>query len=345
MAVEVVQAASEEAMKVFNAFPGAIYRNFFRAPRFPVMDRSSPHYDPMFGRAEAQPFLALRNGLVMGRIAACINHALPDKQTGFFGYFESFDDPAVAGALLSAAAGWLYARKRNRMIGPVDLTPHERLGLLVEGFGGRHQPGLPYNPPYYAALLERCGLKTEMNLYAYRCGIGPPYPEKLVRVAARAGRNENLLLRQLNFNDLEGEGEIFSELHNGAMAEIWGFVPLSPEEGTAILQRLKGIYDPGLVLVAEVDGRPAGLCLALHPGSRIPFARPDARLAVLAVLPRFRFRGLEAALILECARRAWRRGITGMEFSLVSENNWMMNNIIQSMERARKNRVYRVYKL
>lgn len=349
MAVEVIEVASQKGMQAFNAFPRAVYRDFFRAPSFPVIEKSSPKSDPLFGRVEAQPFLAVRKGYAVGRVAACVHQALPDGKTGFFGYFESLNDPAVAEALVKAASGWLAARGRSAMIGPVDLTPHERVGLLAEGFKGYHHPGMPYNPPYYAALLAQCGLETEINLYAYHYDLSRPFPEKLARVAGRAGRTQGLRLRSIDFGDLAGEGEIFSNIHNGSMKEIWGFVPLSPEEGSATWRRLRGAYDPDLILVAEIGGEPAGLCLVMLPVRRAPFMGLHgplrARLAVLAVLPQYRFRGLEAALIMECARRARRKGIYAAELSLVAENNSMMNRIILNLEGVKKNRIYKVYKL
>lgn len=349
MAVDVIKVLTQRAMQSFNNFPRNIYGNLYRAPAFPVLERSSPYFDKTFSRIEAQPLLAVKNGYVVGRIAACVNHTVPDSGSGYFGYFESINDTAAAGALIEAAGSWLAARGRIRMTGPVDLTPHERLGLLTGGFGGYHYPGMPYNPPYYSSLLVQAGLDVEVTLYSYHYDLRKQLPERLVRVAARAGRTRGMEIRSLNFNDPGGEGEVFSRIHNGSMNEIWGFAELSPEEGAAIWQKLKGRCDPELILVAEVDGKPAGLCLLLYPVRQSSFSDPagcfNARLAVLSVLPRYRLKGLEAALIHESVRRARARGITALELSLVAENNSMMNRIIQSLQGVIRSRTYSVYKL
>lgn len=344
MAVEVIEVLTRRQMQYFNSFPRTIYGDSYRAPCFPVLERSSPHFDKLFARVEAQPLLAVRKGYVVGRTAACVNHALPDAEGGYFGYFETIDDTAAARALIKAAAGWIAARGRRRMTGPVDLTPHERLGLLTEGFSGYHLPGMPYNPPYYPSLFASIGLETEVVLFSYHYGLRGSLPERLVRVANRAGRNKAIKLRSLNLNDLSGEGDIFSRIHNGSMHEIWGYAALSPEEGTAIWRKLASYYDTGLILIAEFDGQPAGLCLVLCPLRRNLLAAPAARLAVLSVLPRYRLKGLEAALILESARRLRARGVASLELSLVAENNFMMNSIIQSLQGVTRSRVYSVYK-
>jgi len=335
-------------LRAFNSFPRYIYGNRHRAPSFPVLDRSKPGFDPLFGRVEAQPFLAVKDGRMAGRLAAGFHHALAGGETGYFGYFESVNDRAVASALLETAAKWLAARGAGRVIGPVDLTPHERLGLLVEGFEGGHCPGMPYNPPFYASLLTGCGLKTETDLYAYRCNLPGGIPDKLARVADRAGRIEGLRLRQVDFDNIAEEGEMFSRLHNESMSRIWGFVPLSPDEAAAIWKKLKGFCDPEVMLVAEVCGKAAGICLALMPAGIGFFPASvrgaHVRLAVLSVLPAYRFKGIEALLIRECVKRVRKKGFAGMEFSQVEKNNTMMKRIIESFGEAKRSRLYRIYR-
>ncbi len=349
MVIKVVEAASKKAAKVFNAFPRVIYRSFYRAPDFPVFDRNSTGFDPFFAAVEAVPFLALKDGRVAGRIAAGFHRAYPAKETGFFGYFESLNDCAVAKALLNTAAGWLAARGKTKMTGPVDLTPHERLGLLVEGFREQRFPGMPYNPPYYQGLITGCGLEPEAALFTYRFDLRHRLPDKLYRVAARASRAKEVRIRQVNFCDPAGEGEILSVINNGAMNKMWGFTPLSPEEGAAVWCRLKGFYDPGLVLLAEKSGKPAALCLGLYPAGGAPFpgrsSRSIGRLAVLAVLPEYRFKGLETVLILELAGRARSRGITAFEISQVVENNIMMKRILDNLPGVNKTGVHKVYQV
>lgn len=346
MAVEVVPVTGPEGLRIFNAFPEVVYRGAFAAPPFPIIEHDHHRRDRLFERVEAQPFLAINRGYAAGRIAAGVLSDGKIGPTGYFGYFEAIPDPGVAAALIERASAWLAGRGVKVMTGPVDLTPHERVGLLVQGFRGVHLPGMPYNPPYYQELLQRSGLEQEMNLFAYHCDPGKPLPERLLRVAERAMNNQALYIRELDFNNLTVEGEIFSILHNASMRDIWGFAPLSPEEGTAIWRKLQGFYDHGLILIAEIDGKPAGLCLTLSLLRRnmVTAVPATARLAVLAVLPSFRFKGLEAALIVECIRRARRKGIISFEFSQIAESNKMMNKIIQNTGRSRKSRIYRVYR-
>ena len=58
--------------------------------------------NPFFQHAEVEPFLAWRDGRVVGRIAAIDNRAHNEfhhDRVGFFGFFECEDDPEAARAL------------------------------------------------------------------------------------------------------------------------------------------------------------------------------------------------------------------------------------------------------
>ena len=82
-----------------------------------------------FSHGEAEYFLARRDGRVVGRITAQVNHAFNDyqeKNWGWFGFLEFEDDQEVLEALLAAAASWLRARGCERMVGPADFAMNER---------------------------------------------------------------------------------------------------------------------------------------------------------------------------------------------------------------------------
>ena len=87
-----------------------------------LLDRGK---NPFFDHAAAEYFLAERDGRAVGRIAAIHNRLHNEThgdRVGFFGFFESVDDQAVAECLLDAAAGWLRPRGLDTMRGPASFT-------------------------------------------------------------------------------------------------------------------------------------------------------------------------------------------------------------------------------
>ena len=136
--VRPVQSAGD--LKRFIAFPYAHYRGdpFWVPPlRMDVSKLLSKTKNPFFQHGEAEYFLAERAGKVVGRIAAIQNDAhneFHEERIGFFGFFESIDDQAVATGLLDAASDWLRPRNLTAMRGPASLSTNDECGLLVDGF-------------------------------------------------------------------------------------------------------------------------------------------------------------------------------------------------------------------
>jgi len=334
--ISVVPVSSRHLLRVFNSpslfSPWAGYG----APPLPSLwDLKS---DPLFTGICFQAFLAFRGGRPVGRIAASTHPFAHETAAGYFGYFACADDSKVAHALVAAAAGWLLDRGKNKICGPVDLTPHQRLGLWIEGSYTFWHPSMPQNPPYYAGLLLSCGLEVETYLYAYSLELEKGTPVKVQRAAVRAARIEGVRTRSINFDD-PADGEAFSLVHNGAMAGTWGFVPLTPAGASSVLRRLSPYYDPKAVILAEAGGRPAGICLALLPRR----TGKCARLAVLAVLPRYRHKGLDALMVAECIRYLRQRGAWELELSLVAGSNRAARKMLAGIDGVKLKSVYAVF--
>jgi hypothetical protein len=131
--------------------------------------------NPYFAHADAEYFLAERDGEAVGRITAQYDRHWDQFQGGNdaqFGFFECVDDPVVAGALLEAAAGWARDKYRDRLIGPMDFTTNDECGLLIEGYEVRPMVLQPWHPPYYRELLEGLGMEKSIDLLMWFLAIG-----------------------------------------------------------------------------------------------------------------------------------------------------------------------------
>jgi hypothetical protein len=75
-----------------------------------LMDRKK---NPFYKHADAEFFLAKRDGAIVGRIGAIVNHnhnTEHRENIGFFGFFECVNDQDVANALFARAKEWLKGR-------------------------------------------------------------------------------------------------------------------------------------------------------------------------------------------------------------------------------------------
>src|SRR5580704_17304594 len=116
LALEVIAAESKQALKEFIEFPYSLYRGhpFWVPPlRIAVKELLDRAKHPFYANAEAEFFLARRDGRVVGRIAAILdrNHnKFHAENAGFFGFFESTNALEVAAALLDVARKWVFSR-------------------------------------------------------------------------------------------------------------------------------------------------------------------------------------------------------------------------------------------
>ena len=92
-------------------------------------DRSKGYF---FEHGEADFFIAYKNGKPAGRITAHtykLYEEKYDRETGFFGFYESIDDLAVSKALFDTARDALRARGKKIMNGPQNFTIYDSVGF------------------------------------------------------------------------------------------------------------------------------------------------------------------------------------------------------------------------
>jgi hypothetical protein len=184
-----------------------------------------PRKHPFHRHAEVQYFLAWRGEEAVGRIAAIVNHqyvAFHDEPTGFFGFFESVNDEEVAAQLLAAAERWVAERGMKRIQGPMSFSTNEECGLLIDGFQHAPMVMMPYNPPYYARLLEAAACAKAKDLLAYLLDDTTP-PARLVRGVERLQRDRNVTIRPINLRRFREEVELIREMYASAWARNVGF--------------------------------------------------------------------------------------------------------------------------
>jgi GNAT superfamily N-acetyltransferase len=367
--LEIIPADTGNALRAFIDLPYRLYRDqphFVPPLRRERRDLFDKAHHPFFRHAEGAFFLARRNGQPVGRIEAIVNHAhnqFHDDRVGFFGAFESENDRAVSDALLERAARWLGERRLQVMRGPVTHSTNEETGLLIEGFEEPPMVGMPYNPPYYAALLEAFGLTKAKDVYGWEVRAEQTIPEKIHRVADIVRKSTNVVVRRANFADYAGEIRRALGVYNASWTRNWGFVPLTEAEFVHAADQLRPVLArfPEGVLLAEIAGRAVGFCLAVLDVNQALRRVPDGRLfpfgfwhlyrglrrvdqirvMALGILPEFRHRGIDAVIYLELLSHGQRLGYRRAEIGWTLEDNRAMNRAI--LMGGRHHKTYRLY--
>ena len=359
MSVEIRRVATRRDLNTFVHLPWAIYRNhplWVPPLKFDVRNRLDRAKNPFFEHAEAEYFLAFRDGDPVGRITAHYDqnfNRFQHNEWGMFGWFEARDDPLVAGALLDAAEEWLRDRKRDRMVGPLSFSTNDQdAGLLVDGFDREPLILNQWTQPYYPALLEGAGLTKAMDLYMWelwvddRASVHPA----IVRMAEEVKTKHGIDVRGMRKRDLRSEVDRFLEVYNEAWERNWGFVPLTDAEVRHYAKELKPILDENWAFIAEKDGETVGAALTLPDynqvlkhlnGRLLPIGWAKAlywrrkinrvRVFALGVKAKHQHTGVAAKLYTEHFDSAARTPQKGGEMGWILETNKSMNRAMEGM--------------
>ncbi|MGC4005975.1 MAG: GNAT family N-acetyltransferase [Pirellulales bacterium] len=292
-----------------------------------------------------QTFLALRGEQVVGRIAAIVNFGHNRRfkeERGFFGFFESIDDEAVAGAMFDAAKKWLREQGQTTLRGPVNPSLNHEVGLLVDAFDKSPFFMMTYNKPYYEKLLLSTGLTKTQDLFAYYGHVNmlAGLDKKLQYIIDASCDRFNVVIRPMSRKTFDQDLKAFVNIYNSSLVKTWGFVPFSEAEGKHLAVGLKQLLVPELVLFAEIDGKPVGFCAALldyNPrikkidGKLFPFGflrllwnkRAIKNLHIIStnVIPEYQSWGIGLVLLNGLIPKVMEWGMQEAEFSWVLESN------------------------
>jgi len=367
--VTIVPVENRRQRMEFIKMPWYLYRD---DPHWvpPLIADQREYLDPkrgvFFDHGEARLFLARRNNRAVGRITAHVNH-LYDQQygaeTGFFGFFESENDPQVADALFAAAQQYLSSRGKRRILGPMNFGVYDEIGILVQGFDTPPIVMNLHNPPYYSQLVEQLGFKKAIDWYAYH-GYVKDHQQvnpKLFTIKDHLIKRSGVRLRTIDMKQVDREAAIIDEIFKPAWSQNWGHVPWTERELARLVDAVKRIALPELSFVAEIEGKPVGVALSIADanvaikrinGRLFPFGfltmlwglkKTDRfRHILMGVLEEYRNKGIEIAFYTNIVENARKHGYREVEMSNIVETNYSMRNSLKHFP-VRIYKTYRIY--
>jgi len=354
----------------FIDFPHELYKddvNYVPELHIAQRDVLTPGKHPFHNHSIIQLFLAYEGDKIRGRIAAILNNnhnSFSNRQDGFFGFFDIYNDAAVAEQLINTAQQWLTNKSVTTMIGPVNPSTNDPSGLLVEGFDTPPVAMMTYNKPYYLDLLTTAGFVKKFDLLAYDLPTVAVDKRTLQLREALRKRFElrQITVRKINLKDYDNEVQKILKVYNAAWQENTGFVPMTEDEFKYLAKDLKMILDKDFCMVAEKEGAVIGFALAIPDINQVLKRIKRGRLfptgifklllglkkinyvrvIALGVTGEFRRAGVEGYFYAEIIQQAINKKIKGGEASWILENNEMMNKGLKNLN-ARVYKRYRIF--
>ncbi|HNS06112.1 MAG TPA: hypothetical protein PKH53_08920, partial [Candidatus Saccharicenans sp.] len=232
--------------------------------------------------------------------------------------------------------------------------------FLLEGFDRPPTIMMPYNPPYYIELMEKCGLTKAKDLYAYFMDRDHETEQQVKAVVGKIKQITSFKMRTANLRKVQQETKKIAYIYNQAWAKNWGFVPWTDNEMKFMGKSLKAFADPDLVIFAMHNGQEVGFAFGLPNyneitkslnGRLFPFGIfkfmlnrrkiTGMRALVFGVLPRYQRTGLSYLLYDELETRAKAKGYKWAETSWQLEDNEAINRFTASIG----GRIYKKYRI
>lgn len=357
MSVQIKVVETKKDFKTFARFANKLYKgNRYYVPSMPLDDLATfdKTKNAAFEFSEAEFYLAYKEGNLVGRVAAIINHKANEawkvKQVRF-GWIDFIDDMEVSAALLDAVTAFGKARGMEQIVGPLGFTDFDPEGMLVEGFDRLSTMALIYNHPYYPEHMIKHGYYKETGWVEYRITIPETVSQRHSDIADAVKERYGLVIRKLSRRQIKKEnyGRKLFQLINQTYCVLYGYSLLSEKQIDQYVDLYLSLVDTKMLCFVEDqkgDLIAAGITIpslseALQKcnGEIFPFGwwhllkamfikKPDTLdLLLIGVRPDYQNRGVNA-LICKNLIETYR----GMGFKYAETNaNLESNEKIQAM--------------
>lgn len=262
MSVVIKKVSTKSDLKKFIRFNYEFYKdNPYAVPDLymDMVDTFSREKNAAFEFCEADYFLAYRDGKIVGRVAAIINHRANEtwqRQVVRFGWIDFVDDAEVSDALIDAVKAWGRERGMKEIEGPLGFTDMDAEGMLIEGFDQLSTMATIYNYPYYPVHMERMGFEKSADWVEMKIYIPDAIPEKHKRISDIIQRKYNLRVRKLtNKKDVIKSGvahDIF-RLINDSYAPLFGFSRMTEAQIDQYVNVYIPVLDLRMVTLVETE--------------------------------------------------------------------------------------------
>ncbi len=262
MSVEIKKVTTRGDLKRFIRFNYEFYKdNPYSVPDLyeDMVNTFSPKKNAAFEFCEADYFLALREGQIVGRVAAIINRRANEqwqKRTVRFGWIDFIDDAEVSAALIDAVKAWGRERGMDTIEGPLGFTDMDAEGMLIEGFDQLSTMATIYNYPYYPRHIEALGFEKSADWVEMKIYIPDAIPEKHRRISDIIARKYNLHVRKYTSRKeilKSGAAHRIFDLINDAYAPLFNFSRMTQRQIDQYVSMYLQVLDLRMVTVVEND--------------------------------------------------------------------------------------------
>ena len=372
LTIENVDTDNKQQLKRFVELPYSLYKDCpqwvppLYMDAYLLLNRKK---HPFFGHSEADFFLAVHDGEVVGRICAANNRPFNEyhktRKAQFYA-FDAINDLEVARALFDAVIAWSKGRGLDTLIGPKGLSPFDGYGIQIEGFEHRQMMTMMnYNYDYYPKLVEILGFEKEVDFVScYLPADSFKIPERVENIATRVMERGDLKVKKFkNKRELIQWAPHIGAAYNKAFIHNWEYYPFSAGDIKYAVDNIFLVADPRLIKIILHKDEIVGFLFAFPDvsaalqrakGRLFPFGLIDILLEMkrtktisgngMGILPEYQGTGGNALLYYEMGKTVFGfHQFEHVEMTQVAETTRQMRADLKNLNGVeyKNHRVYR----
>jgi len=275
--VEIKEVSSRSDLKKFIRFPNDLYKgNPYYVPVLDMdeMGQLIPEKNPASEFCETKCFLAYRDGRIVGRIAAILNHKYNEvsgKKYMRFSRPDFIDDPEVVAALMGAVEQFARGKGMQLVHGPMGFCDLDKEGMLVEGFDLLGMYVTYYNFPYYPVRLAELGYAKDVDYVELEITMPDQKDmERMFKVSSYV--LSKLGLRLVPFKSMNDTKPYFKgvfNLINASYKNLYGYVLLTDAMCDNFVKQFFSLLKPDFVkVVVDASGEVVAVAISAPNISR-----------------------------------------------------------------------------
>ena len=238
MSVIIKEVMTTGELKKFIWFGINLYKNCeYAAPPLMMDDllNLKKGSNPALEFCETAYFLAYKDDVIAGRIAAIINPVANDtwnQKYARFGWVDFIDDEVVSRSLFEAAEKWAKSKGMAAIHGPLGFTDFDHEGLLVEGFDKPGTLATIYNYPYYPVHFEKSDYHKDIDFKEYLVTVPDELPEKYTRISEIVKKKYKLTSKKFKSRNevVKNYAQKIFDLLNTCYSHLYGFTRLNEKQ-------------------------------------------------------------------------------------------------------------------
>ena len=260
--VEIKKVSSKHDLKTFIELHYELYKgNQYDAPNLysDELHTLSKETNAAFEFCEAEYYLAYKDGRLVGRVAAIINHRYNEqwqRKAVRFGWIDLINDIDVMRALLGAVEDYGRQKGMTEIIGPLGFTDMDPEGMLTHGFDQLGTMATIYNYEYYPQLMEQMeGYEKDNDYVEYKAYV-PEHgmPEKFSKVAQMVEKRYNLHCPQIKRSQVfgpDGYGRKVLEVVNKTFGSLYGYSQMTDRQIDTYVKEYFKFFSMDMLCVIE----------------------------------------------------------------------------------------------